>query len=385
MKYRNGIFKILYFLSYMGYILFSIYLIRSDIFLNERVTELRGVLLISSAVLWGAYSLIWKDSSRFIWIVIIGLSPYLLTDAWLFYVDIVSVLVISAALKGFRYPEKYLILIAYVSFFAVILVIIFNFLGYIPSSVFIWRDSIKESYGFNNPNTIYFFLFSSSMVFFVLRNNIGVILCGVVMVAFFPSVQNRAFMAGYLIMLPAYFLLTLHDRRFVRWGLWVWFISVLSLGILSALLPAQVDSFLSSMFGIDVNDLLSNRLYLLEEAVYGRSFWETMFGGLENNSDSMFTYFYNSVGLIGFSIFLIFIFYYLSKSSKRYGSFMLLFSCIFFTVGLVESPFDGSSLIALLYIYLLFFDQRGLERWRSVELPEPNSRRPLFTRAIRAQ
>lgn len=186
-------------------------------------------------------------------------------------------------------------------------------------------------------------------------------------------------------MLPAYFLLTLHDRRFVRWGLWTWFLSVLSLGILAALLPAQTDGWLSGIFGIDMNDLLSNRLYLLEEAVYGRTFWEVMLGGVESNSDSMFIYFYSSVGIVGFSIFLIFIFYNLSKISKEYGSFMLLFSSIFFTVGLVESPFDGTSLIALLYIYLLFFDQRGLEKWRSIDLPKSRPRRPLFTRAIGAR
>lgn len=382
MKYRNIIFKILYLISYMGYILFSIYLIRSNIFLNERVTEIRGVVLVSSVAAWAAYSVVWKDSSRFVWLIIFLLSPYLLTDAWLFYIDAVSIFVISAAMKGFFDTEKYLIKIAYVSFFAVMLVIFLNIIGYLPSSVFIWRDSVKESYGFNNPNTIYFFIFSSSMVFFVFRHNLGVILCGIVMIALFPSVQNRAFMAGYLIMLPAYFLLTLNDRRFVRWGLWTWFISVISLGVVSSLLPAQADSWLSSIFGIDVNDLLSNRIYLLEEAVYGRTFGEIMFGGLESNSDSMFIYFYSSVGLVGFSIFLIFIFYNISKASKNYGSFMLLFSCIFFTVGLVESPFDGSSLIALLYIYLLFFDQRCLERWRSIDLPKSKPRRPLFMRAI---
>lgn len=385
MSIRNKIFKILYFLSYASYILFSVYLIRSNDILNGRLIEARGVLSVSTAIIWGAYSISWKDSSRFVWILIFILSPYILTDAWLFYVDIVSIAVVSSAIKGFPDTEEYLVRIAYFSIFIVLSVISLNYLGYIPSSIFIWKDSVKESFGFNNPNTIYFFIFSASMVFFVFRRNFGIALCGAIMIAFFPSVQNRAFMAGYLIMLPAYFLLTLHDRRFVRWGLWTWFLSVLSLGILAALLPAQTDGWLSGIFGIDMNDLLSNRLYLLEEAVYGRTFWEVMLGGVESNSDSMFIYFYSSVGIVGFSIFLIFIFYNLSKISKEYGSFMLLFSSIFFTVGLVESPFDGTSLIALLYIYLLFFDQRGLEKWRSIDLPKSRPRRPLFTRAIGAR
>lgn len=364
MSFRDNLFKVMFFLSYLSYMIYSVYYVRENGSLSNYVMVFRALIYASALAAWVVFSLSRKISSEFIWVVILCLLPYVLTDSWKFFLDIVSISIFASAIKEMPDRERLLIGVSYLSVIFVIFVVVLSSMGYLPSEAFAWKGTVKEAFGFKNPNTIYFFLFSSSMVFFVFRHNIGIVVCGAIMLALYPFVQNRAFMLGYLIMIPAYFLLTIYDGRLIRMVLWSWLLFVLVLGIVTSIYPLEAAVWSLQNMGVDLDDLLSSRLTVVQGAVFGLSFLEILFGGWVGEIDSMFIYFFSGVGLIGFLIFIAFVAFHVVKMNKRYGSFILLFSCIFFTVGLVESPFDGTSLISFMFIYLLFFDNQSLKKWR---------------------
>lgn len=364
---RDRIFQYIYLAAYVTYMLFSLSIIKSNPQLSDYLFLVRGILLVSMLGIWAVYSVSKSFSNRFIWIIILVMSPYLLTEAWMFYIDIISMLILASSISEMKDSEKFIIKISYSGIIFTLSIVFLGSIGILQNEMFIWNGSVKQSFGFYNPNVIYFFIFSSALAFFALRNKTGIIISGISMIVLFPYVQNRAFMGGFIIMVPIYLYLAVFDNEKVRASLWMWLISIIVFGMYFAIDPDYATDIIDNVTGLDVNYVLSNRLIILQETVFRRSLGEIIFGGLKGAIDSTFIYFYSAIGLFGCSVGIAFTFYKLNKQSSRYGSFPILLGCIFFTVGFVESLFDGTSLIALLFVYLIFFDQRVLANWRPVK------------------
>lgn len=357
------VFKYTFAIAYLLMIISSIYLVRENQNLIDNVHIFRAVVIASSLSFWLISSRISRLKSLSVLLVSILLLPYVFTDAIISYIDIVFLVIIASTLGNDKEVSRFFIVLSYISLFLAMAIVVLSYFGYLPSKIFEWKQATKNGFGFTNPNTLFFYIFSSALTFFVFREKLGFLICGALIAILYPYVGSRTFAISYIIAFIAYFFLANRDGPALRALLWVWLSVVIVLGVSSAYFPLQVSEGFSKLLGVDSNELLSNRFVLLELINMGKTDMEFLFGGLKNESDSMYIYFLNSFGSV-VSIFLLVIALVKIKiSSQKNGAIILIISCIFFTIGLVEVPFDGSALIALLFVYLSLFNPGILAFW----------------------
>lgn len=366
-------FKGMFAAAYALLIIASIRFVRDDIALLENITIARIGLVALSSALWIGRSTI--DRTLSISVVTIGivLSPYLLTEAIISYVDIFSLLIFSAAISKSHEPEKFFVYTAYSSLALVGFIALMATVGVLPSTSFEWNGRVKESFGFTNPNTFFFYIFSSAFVFFIFRRSRGMIVCGLFIAAMYLSVGSRTFALAYAFIAAGYYFSKQINGWHVRFSLLIAIVSVILVGMLTIYFPRAFSEWTLSTIGIDTDELFSSRLSLMEfelsySTLNNAEFW---LGGLKNVSDSMYAYFVNGFGLMLSTVFLLAMFHRTVGLSRRYGSAPLVFVLTFLMIGIVEVPFDGSALMSLLFIYALFYDQNAFARWTDATRPDP--------------
>lgn len=362
----NGLFfKGMFGAAYALLILASIRFVRDDIALLDNINILRILLVALSSALWIGRSTIDRTLSLSVIAIGLILSPYLLTDAIVSYVDIFSLLIFGAAISKSRDPEKFFIYIAYGSLALVGLIALMATIGVLPSTSFEWNGRVKESFGFTNPNTFFFYIFSSAFVFFIFRQSRGLILCGVFIAAMYVSVGSRTFALAYAFIAMGYYFANRINGGPVRFGLLLAIVGISLIGMMTIYFPRGFSNWTLSVFGIDSDELFSSRLSLMEfdlsySTLDPAEFW---LGGMKNVSDSMYAYFVNGFGLLLSAVFLLLMFYRSLDLSRRYGAAPLIFVLTFLMIGIVEVPFDGSALMSLLFVYALFYDRDAFYRW----------------------
>lgn len=280
--------------------------------------------------------------------------PYLFSDAYLAFLDVLVLLVLVSDFRKSSTTENYYIWLAHLSLSLVLLIGLLAWLSIIPTSTFAWEGRIKESMGFNNPNTFYFFLISSAVVFFLFERTVSFFLVGVAIIGLFPIVGSRTFLATYALMAMFCVWPRILHYHLVIALLWAWLAAATFLGLTSVLFPSVITIYLNAAIGIDVNELVSQRLELLANARMTGVF-QLIFGGVNNKSDSLFGYFVNSFGIVGVAL-LLYITLTNARRQVRSGRpIALVFTAIFFTTGLAEVPFDGSALVALVFLSTVLF------------------------------
>jgi hypothetical protein len=366
-------FKGMFAAAYSLLIIASIRFVRDDIALLDNINIARIGLVALSSALWIGRSTIDRTLSLSVVTIGIVLSPYLLTDAIISYVDIFSLLIFSAAISKSREPEKFFVYTAYGSLALVGLIALMATVGVLPSTSFEWNGRVKESFGFTNPNTFFFYLFSSAFVFFIFRKSRGLIICGIFIAVMYLSVGSRTFALAYVFIATGYYFFKRINGGPVRFSLLLAIVSVTLIGMLTIYFPRAFSEWTLSTIGIDSDELFSSRLSLMEfelsySTLNNAEFW---LGGLKNVSDSMYAYFVNGFGLLLSTVFLLAMFHRTVGLSQRYGSAPLVFVLTFLMIGIVEVPFDGSALMSLLFIYALFYDQNAFVRWTDTTRTDP--------------
>lgn len=362
----KGLFlKGVFALAYALLIITSVRFVRDDIGLLTNINIVRIALIALSCALWIGRSTIDRTLSLSVIAFGLVLSPYLLTDAIVTYIDILSLLIFAAALTRSRDAEKYLVQVAYGSLALVAAIAALATIGVLPSTSFEWNGRVKESFGFTNPNTFFFYIFSSTFVFFTFRRTGGLILSGLFMLALYVNVGSRTFGLAYLFIAASYFLTNRIDIGLIRFGLFSAIVGVTTIGLLTIYFPREFSNWTLSVFGVDSDELFSSRLSLMEfDLAYSQlnnaEFW---LGGLKNVSDSLYAYFVNGFGLLLSAAFIFAMLNRTLRVSQRHGFAPLVFVLTFLMIGIVEVPFDGSALMSLMLIYALFYDHDAFYRW----------------------
>ncbi|MBK6850094.1 MAG: hypothetical protein IPG93_00375 [Burkholderiales bacterium] len=347
-------FRALFLVGYLLYIVGSVYLVRENESLSNDFVAIRLLIYILLLLLWisgVAYRLTVRTN---VFLLAIILLPYVATAAYLSYVDLLILTILASSVGSGRESRQYFLTTAYASLAVVLCIVGFSLFGAIPTKMFEWQGRVKDGLGFANPNTMYFFVFSAAFVGYYYKSMILFAGCGAVMIGFYWFAQSRAYALCYLI-------LAVQWRADPRWlfGLYEmlvrsWLYFVLALGLLIGLFPIEVSTALGLILGIDVNELLSNRLELISGRSEGRSIWGYLLGGKENDADSLYVYFINSFGLVGV---VLFAYYFLRNLAQVDVSLRLrvaVLSGVFLTVGIIEAPIDGSALISLFWIWIVF-------------------------------
>ncbi len=370
----NGLFfKAIFALSYLFLIVASIRFVRDNPGLLYNLNVLRVGLVGGAGALWIGRSTIDRTMPLSVAIVGVLLSLYLLTDAIIAFVDVLSLLIFSAALSRSRDADKFLVYLAYGSLAVVCGIVVLATIGVLPTSVFEWDGRVKNAYGFTNPNTLFFYIFASAFTFFICKEKRGFILSGIIMAVLYAGVGSRTFGLGYVVTLIGFFVLNRSNSPILRLGLWIAILVVSIAGLLTVYFPYEVAEWSSGLFRVSSDELFSSRLSILELAhsdITPAEFW---LGGLENDTDSMYNYFVASFGLLVSLVFMVATLYRVYKLSKRYGPAPLVFALTFLMIGLVEVPFDGAALMSLVFVYALFYQDRIFERWA---VPRLTVRRP---------
>lgn len=374
----NGLFfKGMFAAAYALLIVASVRFVRDDITLLDNINIVRVGLVAAASALWIARSTIDRTLSLSVIIVGLLMAPYVLTDAIVSYVDIISLLIFAAAVSRSRAPDNFFIYVAYGSLALVALIALMATLGFLPSTAFEWNGRVKESFGFTNPNTFFFYIFSSAFVFFIFRQARGLVICGIFIAAMYVSVGSRTFALAYVFIAVGYYFSNRINGAPVRLGLFAAIVSIVLIGLMTIYFPRGFSNWTLAAFGIDSDELFSSRLSLMEfdlnyATLDPAEFW---LGGLKNVSDSMYAYFVNGFGLLGSIAFLVLMFYRTLDLSRRYGAAPLVFVLTFLMIGIVEVPFDGSALMSLLFVYALFYDRHAFHRW--IAPPRPMVASPV--------
>lgn len=348
--------RALFAVAYLSFILSTVLAVR----LSESVTSLvffsRSAALIGIIAVWFFISAYRGQVNRIVAIFSLIWLPYIFTSAYLNYLDVLVVLILATSFQRSGGIEKYFVRLAYTSLALTVMIGLLACLSIIPTTEFAWRGVVKHSFGFANPNTFYFFIFSSAMVFFVFKRHVAFFLSGVAILGLFPMVGSRTFLIGYILLVGILVWPSLIHNRKGRLLLWLWLASVTALGLVTVSIPAKVTILLNAVLGLDVNELFSNRLALAEQAMAIGSV-QTFLGGMANATDSLYAYFARGFGFLGLLLFLLWGYGSVVRQVQYGRPIALVIAAVYLTVGLVEVPFDGSALIAIVFASETFFSR----------------------------
>jgi hypothetical protein len=297
------------------------------------------------------------------------ISPYILTQGYMITVDTVMLFASASSLSGdSREIRRFFARTAYISAFTVTAIAILSQINVLPSMQFEWDTRVKESVGFLNPNTFYYYLFSSAFVMFLLEDILGFLIIGILLVVFYPLVESRTFFAAYLLLLAYTLFGTLVNAKLRNGVLWMTLVGVILIGLFSALFPLIVSAVLSIVFHVDASELLSNRLEIIAGESGPESAPLTVFGGNANFADSLYVYLVSGIGMPFTILAILSAIYLLRRKMKAVGNGRILMAAVaYFTVGCFEVPYSASSMIALFLIWVVVF--HGLEgRSRMVDV-----------------
>lgn len=286
------------------------------------------------------------------------IAPYLLTGGYMFVID-TSIIFAFASALGNRDTDtgRFFIRSAYISAALVVLIGVLSAIDILPSADFEWGGRVKNSAGFTNPNTYYYYLFASAFIFFVFNDLIGFFLIGLVMALFYAVVESRTFFFAYILMMLYLLCARLMSAGLRNGFLWVCLVAVMSFGTVTAIYPLEVAAGFSILFGLDASDILSNRLDIISDGAALGSPQFGVFGGKANYADSLYVYFINGVGLVFSCLAAAFLFHIIWRKSRLASrGRVLVVSVVYMMIGCFEVPYSASSLMAAFFVWYVFFD-----------------------------
>lgn len=349
------ILRTLFAVAYLSLILSTVLAVKLSESLSLLFFVSRSAALIGILAIWAYTSAYTERANRIVAIFSLVFLPYIFTSAYLAYLDVLVILILATNFQRSVSIEKYYVRLAYASLALVLVIALLAWSSVIPMATFTWEDRVKNSLGFSNPNTFYFFVFSSAMVFFLFKRRVAFFLTGVAMLGLFPLVGSRTFMGTYVLLAGIWIWPSLIRYRLFILTLWVWLAAVTALGLMTIVFPAEAALLLNAVLQLDANELFSNRLNLAEQAMASDTV-QLLLGGLVNTTDSLYAYFMNGFGLAGLFVFLFWAWISVARQVHRGRPIALAIAAIYFTVGLVEVPFDGSALIAIVFFSEAFFN-----------------------------
>lgn len=301
------------------------------------------------------------NPKRYLWVMLLMvlLAPYLLTHGYMIAVDTSMVFVTASGLnvEG-KTSRRFFLRAAYISALIVLCVAILAVLGLLPSAQFEWGGRFKDSVGFLNPNTFYYYLFSSAFIMFVVEDLLGFILMGLIMAAFYPLAESRTFFFAYMLLLFYWVLRRILNGKIRNILIWIGIALAIFFGMLSGLYPFETSGVLAIAFGFDPSEVLSNRLEIIDAGSDASLF--SLLGGNANYADSFYVYLMSGVGLpLSFVAILAVLRLLVRKSNSRSDGKLLMAALVYFTIGCFEVPYGGSSLIAVFFAWVVFFSKDG--------------------------
>lgn len=347
--------SILFAVAYTLMIISSLYLVKSNASLADVVflTRLLVYGLIFSVWFLGIASTLKVDKR--ILIFVLPCFPYLLTNGYMAYIDTAILLIAAHQISRLPNRQKYFVKLAYASLFLVVFCAVAAKFGLIATTVFEFGERAKATYGFGNPNNLYYYVFTSAFIFYRWKVTKGFVICGFVLVVLYPSVESRTFMIAYLLLAAFWAANPKWIKSSKIFFLWCWLGGALTLGMLMCVFPLEVSIALSYITGIDINELLSNRLDVINNQSAGRTMLSILFGGVENTADSLYVYLANGFGVVGLISFELLVVLLVRKHLASKNVRALTMACVYLTAALVEAPYSGSALVAIFFIWMLLY------------------------------
>lgn len=306
---------------------------------NAYLSTIIRVVLIFSMVfirsLIGRFSKVDVFIYIFCAVLLATLNPFL---------SIVAFMVIVGLIFSDFVDSKYIVNIANcISMLCFLTILVLCFLGLSENYTFLdvndYAKSIRYSLGFHNPNAASIFVVQSVILFFVYNNNIGKFFSIIIsLFTIYYAASRTALFVGVLFVFLTLFVRSLFIVKVMK------LLAVFSLMLIPFLLVVFVSNGIWSFSGIDLNQLLSGRLFLVQE-------FYNMIGGVsllpsyvDYPLDSGFANILLKGGLIFYLIFFVFCCVYLKLESNV--KFIFLFFS-FLVLLLSENFITGNLLLSV--------------------------------------
>lgn len=341
--------------AYILLIISTIAQIKSNTLLSDAIFAVRAGALILILLIWITNTSQHLRAEKYSFIFFVVFAPYALTEARMAYLDVLIILIMASTIRKSQDSAHFFISLANISLAIALTIAILAWTSILPQIIFEWKDRVKYSMGYTNPNTFFYYIFSSAFVFFVFRQKIAFLFCGVLIITLYPTVGSRTFLIAYILLFATWINPRIFQKPPIMMGLWLWLTLAIVFGFATALYPLQLSIALSSLTGIDFNELTSSRFEVINDTA-NRSLIELIIGGKQNYGDSLYVYILNDFGLIWIPLFFFIIYKSIKSLTKKQDPTTLVLACIYFTIGLAEVPFDGSSLVALLFILSILYN-----------------------------
>lgn len=278
-------------------------------------------------------------------ILLLSFNPFFQIVAFMLIVGLVATKFIS---------KKNTIVIAnYFSLLSLFTILILCYLGYSENYIYYdgseFAQNVRYSLGFLNPNAISIFIAQIAFIFFITRSFFGIIISLFFYVFILYSAASRTALAIFIVFLLLFYLFK------NNYALKVAKLSAFSFVCVFPLLVLLfISSGIWSFGGVDLNQLLSGRLVLIQE-------YYQMIGGISlfpsYNDFSLDSGFANILLKGGLLFYLIFTYvcYWYMKNEKEF-SYSILF-LVFLLLNLSENFITGNILFSVIIvargIYLL--------------------------------
>lgn len=354
-KMKASFTSALFAMAYTLMIIASLYGVKGDAMLADVVFLVRLLIYGLIFIIWILSTASAFKTDKRLLIFAIFFFPYLLTNGYMAYIDTLIILIVAYQISRLPNGQEFFVKLAYVSLFLVVCCAGAAEFGFITTTVFEFGERAKATYGFGNPNNLYYYVFTSAFIFYRWRIAKGFFICGLVLVALYPSVDSRTFMIAYLLLAAFWTANPKWLRSSIIFFLWCWLGGVLAFGLLMGLFPLEVSIALSYITGIDINELISNRLEIINNRSAGRTMLSILWGGVENTADSLYVYLANGFGVGGLILFELLVIALVRKHLASNNVRALTMACVYLTVALVEAPYSGSALIAVFFISMLLY------------------------------
>ncbi len=353
-NFRTIPIEILFLCSYVLLIISTIGALKNLATVYNLIIGIRILCFICIVILWSYFSLRRNKICKWALFFILFVSPYVFTEGYQVYIDTSILLIVASSLNIKNCARQYFVFAATLSVIIVLFIAISAKVGLLPSTVWETAGRSKDAFGFKNPNNLYFYLFSASCIFYYFRAVKGFFFTGFVLIGLYVLAQSRTGLIGYLLLSILWLMERSVPRSINILCLKIWFWLLCVIGLVMTLYPAETSLLSAAVFGIDADELLSNRLLIAESGLKHKALWDLLFGGYPNYNDSLFAYFTSGLGILLTALLLAFLYKETCSVSKTVIVKRLAVVNVFLTVGLVEVVYGADYLIALLLVWIIY-------------------------------
>ena len=319
--------------------MFFIFFILSTITLIENIRAVSTIYTLLNLIRWGllviAFLVIIENKIKFELLFSLLTIPLFLLTKNKFALEILTIFFLFNYIKNVNFNSFFIYLLFFIT-----TILALNELNIIEGKSFSlgsveenFYTSAKNSLGVWNPNVLSLLIFST-LIWSHLEYGIKspLFLFSLFLYLFtFPDLFGRT----YLICLIVYFILSfiINKKNIFRPLLWVIYLLTLILACIEILSPILLKNYPDLAYLLNL--VTSNRINVYSEALLDMSFFNIIFG-LKSNIvivDSFYINLFQSIGLLGTTLFFIFIgkIIFTQKANKQF----LIVLIIFLVAGLV--------------------------------------------------